>query len=53
MRTRTNFSLMPRIGRLQSGTAIYHVMFELGAGSRQLSHVSGLPYSIVYKLKIL
>ena len=28
-------------------------IMELGAGPRQLSRVSGLPYSIVYKLKKL
>ena len=32
---------------------IRDVMLKLDAGSRQLSRVSGLPYSIVYKLKKL
>jgi len=60
---------MPRVGGVQSGTGIYHVMLrginrkdqdivldvmlKLGAGRRQLSRVSGLSYSIVYKLKKL
>ncbi len=48
MRTRTVYSFMPRIGRVQSVTGIYHAMFELDAGPRQLSSVSGLPYSIDY-----
>ena len=32
---------------------VREVMMELDAGPRQLSRVSGLPYSIVYKLKKL
>ena len=32
---------------------IRDVMLKLDAGPRQLSRVSGLPYSIVYKLKKL
>ena len=46
----TEFRLHPKERQKE---IVRDVMLELDAGPRQLSRVSGLPYSIVYKLKIL